>query len=178
MTERDGDRFTNVLLALAELYKNPVSDRLANLYFDVLRDLTIEQIEQAAHLWMRDGKWFPKPVELRGLIEGSVEEGAEEAWMQFCSAVSRFGYTRQPQLPEAVMETVRVVFGNWRAACAALPSATSDRGPELMGWRKQFISAYANTKRREAIGELQAGPTLSGLLAGVRDWEVKQKQLS
>lgn len=173
MTPDDAPRFAELMLALSETFNEPVSAIRAEMYCDALRDLPIASVEHAVRLAVKSKTFFPKPAELRELVEGSAQEGAEAAWMQFVAAVSRFGYTRIPDLPEPVMETVRVVFGNWKAACGSLPAPDGDRAPEFMNWRKQFIAAYANTKRREAIGELQAGPSLAGLIGAVKDWERK-----
>lgn len=174
MTLDDKPRFAELMLALSETFREPVSSIRAELYFDALAYLPIESVEQAVRLAVKSKTFFPKPAELIELVEGNDNEQAAEAWTSFCAAVSRFGYTRTPDLPEATMETVRVVFGNWKAACAALPAVSGDRGPELQGWRKQFMASYANTKRRQALGELNAAPSLAGLLKGIREWEEKQ----
>lgn len=175
MTAQDEPRFAELMLALSETFREPLSSLRAALYFDALASLSIEQVEQAVRLAVKGKTFFPKPAELLELVDGSDDEQAASAWTAFCSAVSRCGYTRIPNLPDATMETVRVVFGNWKAACAALPAVSGERGPELQGWRKQFIASYANTKRRQAVGELQAAPSLAGLIADVRAWEQTQK---
>lgn len=173
MTEQDGDRFTNAMLALAEVFKNPVSERLTTTYYESLKDLTIEQFETAAQHVIDTGRFFPKPVELREAVEGNQSDEAALAFAEFQQEVSRVGYMRTPSLQPATMEAVRLVFGGWRQACASLPSPDSDRAPELMNWRKQFVAAYANNKRREAIGALTDGEAKNAL-ADISAWRAKQ----
>ncbi|MDQ3171345.1 MAG: hypothetical protein M3Q55_14515 [Acidobacteriota bacterium] len=162
------------MLALTETFREQMSPLRATLYFDALSALSIEQVEHAVRLAVKSKTFFPKPTELIELVSGSDTEQASEAWTAFCQEVSRVGYTGSPKLPEATLETVRVLFGNWKAACSSLPSLNGDRGPELQGWRKQFIASYADTKRRQALGELNAAPSLSGLIADIRAWEQKR----
>jgi hypothetical protein len=45
------------------------------------------------------------------------------------------------------------LFGGWRALCERLPA----EGPELLGFRKQFIAAYGAAARQSAAGIL--GPS-------------------
>lgn len=173
MKASDGNRFTEILLALAEFYKEPVSDTRAGLYFDALDDLDVEQVAGAAKAWMRFGKWFPKPVELREQIAGKTEDEAAVAWAAFQREVGRVGYMRQPSLPETTMTAVRIVFGDWRSACSTLPSSDSDRAPELMNWRKQFMQAYGVARHRESCGELTTSEA-KGILADITAYRQKQ----
>jgi hypothetical protein len=177
MTSADAVRFAELMLALSETYREKVSDLRAELYLDALRDLPIESVEKAVRLAIRTLKFFPKPVELRELVTGNTDDEAAREWALVQREVSRVGYMRQPNLPPATMEAIRVVFGSWRSLCGSLPSPDSDRAPELMNWRKQFVNAYDDAKKREARGELPAAgaANLAGLIAEVREWEGKRE---
>jgi hypothetical protein len=62
----DWDRFRTLLNNLAAIYgKKPPEDGLLQAYWQALRDLPIELVEQAAAYHQRYGKHFPRPVELR-----------------------------------------------------------------------------------------------------------------
>lgn len=174
MTEDNRARFAELMFGMGETFNEPVSSVRAGAYFDALSDLPIESVEQAVRLAVKQSKFFPKPVELRECITGNQTDEAATEWALFQREVSRTGYTRTPELSAATMETVRVLFGSWRTACASLPSPDSDRAPELMNWRKQFIQVYGDTKRREALGELNAGPSLTGLISDIHAWEQKR----
>jgi hypothetical protein len=156
-------RFAELMMALGETFRESVSDLRAELYFDALSDLTIEQVEQAVKLAVRGKTFFPKPSELRELVTGNDSDEAALEWAKVQREVSRIGYMRQPSLSAQTMEAIRVVFGGWKQLCGALPSPESDRAPELMGWRKQFVAAYGDTKRREVRGELTAAEATKAL---------------
>jgi hypothetical protein len=173
--DADGDRFSEVMLALSEFYKNPVSTRLAGLYYEALKDLTIEQVEAAASAAFNQLVYFPKPVELRELLNGKASDEADLAWAAFQREVSRVGYMRTPSLPEATMAAVRQVFGSWSMACSSLPAPNSERAPELMNWHKRFVAAYSDTKRREAVGALTQGEAQKAL-SNISAWRAKQIQ--
>lgn len=160
MTAADGDRFSELLLALSETFKEPISETRAGLYFDALSDLSIEQLEQAVRLALRRSKFFPRPAELLDLVTGSPEEQADEAWAAVLDAVRRVGAYKTPALEESAMETVRRLFGTWSRCCQQLPAG----GPELLGWRKTFIAAHQQSHRRREVAALLAAPALAGLL--------------
>jgi hypothetical protein len=52
------------MAALAEVFGKQLSGPLADLYWDALKDLAIEQFEAGAKSWIRNGKHFPKPAEI------------------------------------------------------------------------------------------------------------------
>jgi hypothetical protein len=173
VTDADRSRFAELMYALSETFDTKVSALRVQLYFDALVDLPIAAVERAARLAVGTLRFFPKPTELRELVQGNVEDEAGIAWAAFQREVSRVGYMREPDLPAATMDAIRLVFGDWRRACASLPSPDSDRAPELMGWRKQFIAAYGNVRRREERGELTSGEA-KDLLASVVTYRQKQ----
>jgi hypothetical protein len=175
VTAVDSKRFAELLYALAETFAEQVSEIRAELYFKALSDLPIDSVERAFELAFKGCTFFPKPAELRAFIQAPVDDEADLAWAAFQREVTRVGYMRTPSLPETTMATLRQVFGSWRAACSALPSPDSDRAPELMGWRKQFVAAYSDTKRREAAGALTEGEAKNAL-ADISAWRQKQLQ--
>lgn len=173
MTDADRPRFAELMLALSETFESQVSSLRMQLYFDSLRDLPIESVTSAVQAAIDRLKFFPKPVELREMVDGPVADAAALAWAEFTREVGRVGYMRTPSLPATTMETVRIVFGGWRQACGSLPAPDSERAPELMGWRKQFIAAYGDTTRREAIQALTTGEAKNAI-ADITAYRQKQ----
>jgi hypothetical protein len=49
---------------LAEVFAKQLSPQLAELYWDALKPLALEQLEAAAKSWIRHGRHFPKPGDL------------------------------------------------------------------------------------------------------------------
>jgi hypothetical protein len=151
MTERDREAFADVLCGLGDTFNEPVSAVRMEVYFQALSDLTLEQINQAALLHAKSSRFFPKPVELREAIAGSVTDRADEAWAQLLMLVRRVGYTGKPEWLDPVLErTAKELYGGWQALCARLPS----EGPELLGQAKLFKATYAAYARRASVDRL------------------------
>lgn len=155
MTAADTPRLATLLNVLAEAFNEPVSAVRMDAYFLALSDLSIESLEgigkRALNL-----QFFPRPADLRRLIEGTADHEAELAWLNVLREIRRVGYTGQPMLSVAALETIHRLWGGWTRVCQTLPG----EGPELIGWAKQFHAAYQATSeqlaRPERIGRAEA----------------------
>src|SRR5437588_4617821 len=59
---------TKQLLAMAEVFREPLTAELLAMYVESLADLSDEQIRLCVGRAIRGLKWFPKPAELRELV--------------------------------------------------------------------------------------------------------------
>lgn len=150
MRAQDAERFAKVMAALGETFNDTISDVRSEAYFGALEDLAMEQVEHAATEWIKRGRFFPKPVELRELIEGTAEDQAQLGWMEMLGEIRRVGWYGTPQLSEIVRGTIEGLWGSWKNLCQTLPGD----GPELLGWQKRWESAYGATSGRLERGEL------------------------
>src|SRR5438270_8477576 len=75
---------TKQLVAMAEVFREPLTAELLAMYVDSLADLSDEQIRLSVGRAIRELKWFPKPAELRELVgcNPREEQDAEtrKAW--------------------------------------------------------------------------------------------------
>lgn len=169
MTEHDREPFAEALMALGEAFNEPVSTVRAEGYFDALQEFTLAQVNTGARLALRTCRFFPKPVELRELIEGDVTAAADAAWGAVLEQIRRVGYMGTPTLDDRTLRAVRELWGSWRRLCETLPV----EGPELVGWVKQFKTVYGSVERTE-----QRALTMGDLHPNVRSFiEAKQKRL-
>ena len=154
MTADDRPTFSQALLVLSETFNEPVSETRAEAYFVALNDLPIEAVVAATRAALRSLTFFPKPIELRELIEGDSTTRADLAWGDVLRGIRQVGYMGFPAFDDSrVMMAVRDVWGSWERLCSTLPS----EGPELVGWMKQFKSAYQSADRRAEYQRLAAG---------------------
>lgn len=151
MTLTDRQAFAALMIGLGETYGEPVSDVRLELYFSALQDLDLEELRQAVITCVRFHKFFPRPVELREAVEGSLEDRADVAWLAVMRLVRRFGYYQpapEDAWPDAAARRAALeMYGGWRGLCAGLPG----EGPELLGAAKLFKAsyrAYAGNERR------------------------------
>jgi hypothetical protein len=151
MTDADRVAFAKGLFVLGDTFNEAVSEMRAEAYFDALRDLSLETVLTAMRSAITALRFFPKPVELREMVHGRIEDRADEAWAQLLTLVRRVGYTGTPQWPDPVLErTAKELYGGWGALCARLPS----EGPELLGQAKLFKATYAAYARRASVDRL------------------------
>jgi hypothetical protein len=151
MTDADRAAFAKGLFVLGETFKEPVSELRAEAYFDALRDLPLEPVLVGMRAANGSLRFFPRPVEIRELVEGNVADQADTAWAQLLTLVRRVGYTGKPEWADPVLErTAKELYGGWGALCARLPS----EGPELLGQAKLFKATYAAYARRASVERL------------------------
>lgn len=145
MTELDRVPFAEGMLVLSETFNEPVSELRTEGYFEALRDHDINEVNRAIRQAMRACKFFPKPVELRELIDGTTADAAEAAWGTVLREIRRVGYIGTPNLEPRTFKAVCELWGSWQRLCTTLPA----EGPELVGWIKQFKATYASVERND-----------------------------
>src|SRR5262245_28897609 len=131
---------------MGEVFETPVSEARTEMFCRLIEDLPFEAVKAAAETYGRSGKFFPKPGDLRELVDGDVEDVAVLRWEWLVREVKRVGWVGTPAYPDAATQRASEgLFGGWRALCENLPGG----GPELLGYRKQFIASFG-ARAREA----------------------------
>jgi hypothetical protein len=170
MIDSDRDDFGRVFFVLCETFGEPISDLRTEGYFAALGDFSIDQARAAMNQALRSCKFFPKPVELRELIEGRTDDAAEQAWGAVLGEIRRVGYIGVPALEPRALRAVNELWGSWRRLCETLPA----EGPELVGWIKQFKATYQGASR-EAVRELTMGSINPAVSAFI---QTKRKEIA
>jgi hypothetical protein len=143
--------FAAMLFQMGELFESPVSKTRAELFLQAVNDLAFEVIVAAARAHIRTSTFFPKPAELRAHVLGNMSDQAAMAWEHVLREIRRVGYLGMPAWPDPVTQrAAEGLFGGWRALCEHLPGD----GPELLGYRKQFIALFEASKRQSGQLEL------------------------
>lgn len=152
MTDDDRPAFAEAMHLLGETYNEHVSELRAEGYFDGLSDLSLAELNRAVRLALRACRFFPKPVELRELLTGTPDANADAAWGELIREVRRVGYLGTPTFSdERTLLAIGETWGNWAHLCQTLPG----EGPELVGWIKQFKSAFQSLERRDVGRQLE-----------------------
>jgi len=156
MTGKDKTAFATLLFALGETFNETVSEVRAQIFFRAMKHLSLREVEAAMDAHVRTSQWFPKPAELLGVAHGGTDDHAELAWVTVQREVGRVGWAGTPTWPNAQTERAAMqLCGGWKALCENLPSG----GPELLGYRKQFVALYGALARRDAaVGMFLTGP--------------------
>lgn len=165
-TSAQEQHFVEMLFAMGELFNESVSTVRAEMFCRAVEDLPFEAIAGAAHAHIKTSAFFPKPAELRAFVEGNIDDRAEIAWQSVLREIRRVGYYGRPTWPDEATERAATGLfgGSWRALCEHLPAG----GPELLGYRKQFVASYGATARQTLAGALPPSRT-KGLLTALKE---------
>jgi hypothetical protein len=124
---------TRQLVALAEVFKEPLTSECLAMYVESLADLSGDQIKLCIGRAVRELEWFPKPAKLREFVgaEGSTsnqDAEARKAWDLVTSFASKWVQTdpegnyvitrgvrssEPPTLSDRILDTVRRT-GGWK----------------------------------------------------------------
>src|SRR5439155_16312037 len=64
MTNNDRHAFASQLALLAEVFDHPVTELVAETYFQLLEHFELDETERAIVMVMKTSRFFPRPVEL------------------------------------------------------------------------------------------------------------------
>ena len=136
MTDHDRPAFAEAMVVLGHTFNETISPIRIGAYFDALSDHRLADVLRATKTLMRSQHFFPKPVDFLELLSGT----ADDAWGEVRREVRRVGYTEIPRFSNpTTLKTIETLSGSWISFCEQLPA----EGPELIGWMKQFRSAFA-----------------------------------
>lgn len=149
MNQHDESEFAGLCGLMSEVFKTPASTALIGIYFRALKDLSIEQVTAAVEQAIATKKFFPKPAELRDLIEGGADNRASQAWAMFLEAAGSGGHASIQFSDRAMASAMEAVFGGWTQACGMLSATCSDE--MTAHYQKAFLRQYgaALSSRRD-----------------------------
>jgi len=79
MENSDFKKFGEIFAGTCDYYEKQVTESLTNIYFNGLREFSIEKVSGAFNNHIRASKFSPKVSELIEFIEGNKESRAIEA---------------------------------------------------------------------------------------------------
>ena len=143
MVLNDLERFTNIISGLyAYCNKSKPADIVLDMYYEGLRDFTIEQVQQAVTSAVKARKYtnVPQIGELREIVEGKASDKALLAFEKVRNAIAQHGsYTTvifDDPIITAIIEGVQADgVSGWQGLCMM--------DLEKLGWwGKDFVKHY------------------------------------
>lgn len=117
-------------------------------YWYALRDLSIDEVEQAVYAAMRTQKRRPMPAELRELVEGgSNADRAIEAWADVLQAIPSGPY-KWVDFDDGVINATIRHLGGWPTFVSRFTGAESEKWARL-----EFLKCYEALASRRLDGE-------------------------
>lgn len=114
MTENDDETFAGLIALLGEAFIS-VEDKKAELYFKMLKDKTIQEIEAGVKtiIRTRTTATFPKVAEILTAIEGSVEDKAQAALGSLEMALHKHGHYDTVIFDDKIIHMAVQRLGGW-----------------------------------------------------------------
>jgi hypothetical protein len=154
------ERFKQLMTLLSEQYGRNVSPLMAQAYWQVLRDFTDEQVEQAVMDYIGDPEqcnFWPQPGAIKAKITGTdkqqqtaITDVAQEQWILVLEKIRKQGAYGQVVFDDKVTLKAIQLMGGWRELCHT--------NEDKMEWRrKEFLETYRNSVNADNLPESIAG---------------------
>jgi hypothetical protein len=147
------------LIALATIAGKELNAVALNAYVDAMSDLDPNDVLRALKDWLRTGKGFPYPADIRAKVmpELDDEDDAQDIANTVIKCISTCGYTNQDRAEEQIGPRGWVVvqrMGGWKHLCETTTHQNE-------GFLRAQIRDYAQTiSKKLRRGELEAMPSL------------------
>jgi len=156
------DKFIKILLGLGELVDKEISDNKINIYYEIFKEYTIEEFNQAVFKVLKTHKYntLPLPAVILEFLEGTSDDKALMAWNLAQEAVVKVGYYDSPRFNDPIISNCIVEMGGWQWFCSV-------QTIELPFVQKRFTDLYRLFLKRgcemlELVGFHNAGNRLKG----------------
>lgn len=142
MDDSDKKKFAILFYGTGELYDKPVTKNLLQLYFDALKNYSIDEIKSGVSKHALDpkhGTFFPKPADIvRHLKIDKIgaEDKATLAWNQIIRQIRKGGAYSTLRLDDKQALAAIKAVKSWKDLCGMLEK-------DLTWVKKEFIANYA-----------------------------------
>ena len=144
MIDEDKKKFAEILIGLGMYYNQTIEKPVMRLYWEALRQYTVEDVDRAANLHTRDpdqGRFMPKVADLIRILEGGGQSRAELAWSKVQAALSSAGRYESVVFDDAIIHCVIRDMGGWVTVCD-IPAKQSEFK------HAEFVKRYAAYAQR------------------------------
>lgn len=149
----------------AELFGEPLSEGRVLLYVEALADLDLEAVLAGFRRARAEMKFFPKPAEIRELVEGSRDDRAELAWARFLAAVREVGAYDSVDFGDPVVHAVVAdLWGDWPTACRLDEKETPFRAREFVKLYRLRAKQPGALRPGHLVGVVEASNRSRGFL--------------
>ena len=133
----DKIRFAKLMLGLGEIYDKQITEFVADMYYEILKDFGYEALESAVKKVISSHKYntLPKPADILEFLEGTRDDKALVAWLQVMEAVQKGGYYASIEFADKIIAPCVLELGGWQYFC-------STQKDELPFIQKRFMDMY------------------------------------
>ncbi len=141
MEPKDKEKFLHILNQTAIIYEKEFNEDLIQAYWLLLKEFDLMVITEAFNQHCRQSKFFPKPAEIIGIIQGDTEDIAMVEAAKVIQAIKEYGAYHSVVFDDAWTQAViHYGFGGWIQLC--------DLETHNEKWFiKDFVKIYGSYKR-------------------------------
>ncbi len=163
MTPEDKPRFAALMSNLGLVFNRTLSREFLTIYFDVLSDVTIEAMEEAAKTIIRTRPrgYFPMPAEIRnealGISTPNLWGDAEAAWayaMQFIDGPYFAWLDSDMRLAQPRADVDVIIRGTYRTWTAFMEAMEAG---EIRHMKRDFCESYVRRRQAKIAAQLEEG---------------------
>lgn len=141
MEPKDKKEFVDLMMSLGEIFEKVPSIAKTEIYYQSMKDLTIEEISRACSQIINTRKitgTFPLPAEIRELTNGNIEDRAYLAWDKLNYALNHLGFGNSIAFDDkTLMAAIQLWAGSWRGL------RNFDWEYDQIKWlKKDFVASY------------------------------------
>jgi Domain of unknown function (DUF6475) len=160
------EEFAVELQALAQgFYDRTLADETVFWYYEDLCMYDLQVLHAALRKHVNtpgECKFFPKPGQIKALIEVPVAELATSAWMKLDKLIRTAGRYHSVKIEDEIAAEVVISMGGWVQLC----SSATDREHDMK--RVEFIKRYEGLKTRIRVNAPRAVAMLPGMVEQAR----------
>jgi hypothetical protein len=146
------EHFLKYMATLGELFDKQISESMLELYWEILKDFSEQEIMKVFNLAGRHCKFFPKPAELLEILEGDKQDQAVLAWEKVYKATSSIGAYESVQFDDPVIHSCIKLMGGWVELCRV-------KTDEMKWKQKEFEKLYSVFSQRSSHPKYLVGIT-------------------
>lgn len=146
----DREKFVKLMTGLCELFNKTPSEFIYDVYYDVLKNYSYEQVNAAVMNCIKAYKYnlLPKPAEIIEFLEGSKDDKALMAWLQIKEAIIKGGYYASIEFADPIIAHCINGLGGWQWFCC-------QQKDEMPFIEKRFMDLYRLFLKRGVVGNVR-----------------------
>ncbi|MHB1562644.1 MAG: DUF6475 domain-containing protein [Leptospirillum sp.] len=146
LTSRD---LAKVMQPVSELYGKNLTLEMLNLWFGLLKEYSIEEIQNAFSQYIQTESRMPLPADILKILLGSSDDLALAALIKVENAMSRYGSYATVIFDDPIIHAVIPELGGWVRTCRLTEN-------EFTWWKKDFRERYQYHLRYGTLADLPA----------------------
>lgn len=169
MTGKDTEEFNEIMSVLCSAYEKEMTAERQALYFRMLADYPIDEVDRAAQVIVKSSKFFPQVADFVLVIEGSIDEKASQAWYHYLKALHSPGPYKTVDMGDRCIHAAIKDMDLWGMGIETngYPDNKSQKEEDFL--RLEFIRRYKYHKIHSHY------ESLPDCLVGITEFENKRK---